>query len=65
MGRIRTQLLLPNGQGLPKYIIGKNTNYNAKPTEWTLLHIEFTEVICDTKMFYDETVIALADLCFF
>ena len=64
MGRIRIEFLVPNGKWFSKYVIDKNTNFNATSQGWTLLNLDFTETNYGIKLVFDQLDTALAVLCF-
>ena len=45
LGRFRVQLLLENNTWTTQYTIDKNTQYSDSPTDWTLLSLDFTDMV--------------------
>ena len=64
MGRFRFQFLLEVNTWSTQYTIAKNTQYNDKSTDWTLLNPDFTVAKYGNKLIYDQIGTAIADMCF-
>ena len=53
MGRFRIQLLLEDNTWSTRYHIAKNDRYSDKPTDWTLVSLNFTEASYGIRLVYD------------
>ena len=64
MGRFSIQLFLEDNTWSTQYTIAKNTQYNDKSTDWTLLNLDFTVENDGIKLICDQIDKPHADMCF-
>ena len=64
MGRFRNRLFLSDNTWRTRFNIPENDRYSNSSTDWTLVRLNFTVENYSIILFYDQFVVARADMCF-